>query len=358
MTLFLIVLIVFLCVWFSDVDKRSKRKYQKLEEEKQRNNINIPLQKEIEKKYFDLILDVLRKADKEKRLYAKSILDIIESTYDNYGIPYENETWLSGKTRTHYREDNYKEYKRDIYCNFGIDYDKLDKVDFFKNVSLEQLIFNEKNPIITKLACSDYLFGEPKSRKYFDETGIFIRACNLDTCEHYQEFYPSSACIKCSKYNTFLDYDCFGRCKAFTNTTAARLIAEFVYRATKKELYYLGYSYSRATRIKDTHNNIASTSVVINEKSDEKYPWLYKNPPLPSKKNKNQYNYTFAFEIVFYAAALAMFIILVVFAIIKPLPLTIVGIIVYILIVLAMFFSIYTALKFTKYRKSQKNTKK
>lgn len=288
MTLFLIVLIVFLCVWFNDADKRAKKKTQKIEEKKRQENINISLQDVIEKKYFDLILDALRKADRAKRLYLKEILDVIEFTYDKYGIPYEHETWLSGKTRTQYREDNYREYKKDTLLNFGFDYDKLDETEFFNHVSLEQLIFNDSALAITKFASSNYLIGEPNSRCFFDKSGKSIRTCSISTCEHHKDSYPSAKCMKCTEYTSFLDYDCSGRsekllgyfCGNRTRSTAVRLIAEFVSRATKKELYQLGYSYSFGRFDAKKHQQITSVPTQI-----EADIWMYKNPPINNKKS-------------------------------------------------------------------------
>ena len=385
MTLFLIVLIIFLFIWLDDVDKRTKAKNKKIEEEKQRNNVNIPLQDELEKKYFDIIMTNLRKADKKKRLFIKGILSVIESTYDNYKIPYEDEAWiLNKKTREQYRYKNYEEYRQDIRFNFGLKYDELGDEKFFNSVSLEQIVFNTENPLITKISNSNYLIDKSRSRKYLDDEGNVIRLCHLDVCEHYDDFSPGLACRKCSNCTTYLKYDGSGRCiKLFGDTTnptikpltSVRLISEFVRRATKKELYGLGYSYAWGRFNPNKHKKIAENSLnslyTVTSKSQSQstratdgiatndYKWMYGVPPSveKQKQSSNAKDYAIVFETISYVCGLTLLILLAVVAIRNLLP-PIVGIIVYILIVLTAFSCLWTALRCTRDRKTKKNAKK
>ena len=382
MTLCLIVLIVFLFIWLDDVDKRTKAKNKKIEEEKQRNNVNIPLQDELEKKYFDIIMTNLRKADKEKRLFIKGILSVIESTYDNYKIPYEDEAWiLNKKTREQYRDKNYEEYRQDIRFNFGLKYDELGDEKFFNSVSLEQIVFNTENPLITKISNSSYLIDKSKSRKYLDDEGNVIRLCHLDVCEHYDDFSPSLACQKCVNCTTYLEYDGSGRCtKLFGNTTqpaikpltSVRLISEFVRRATKKELYGLGYSYAWGRFDPNKHKQIAENSFnslnTVTSKSQNQsmrttdeiaandYEWMYGVPPSVEKqkqssnaKNRASIDFTKA---MFYILAIIMLTLSIVLNVIVG---NMIAIIIGVVLAIIGFFLLYSGLQ---YSKSKKNTKK
>lgn len=250
MTLLLIVLIVVAFVCMKDSSKRAEAKKKEANEEKQRNYVNVPLQDKLEKKYFIVMMNALRKADREKRIYRKEIINIIEKMYDKYGLVYENEDWLTGKTREQYRAQNYETYKRELHFAAA---DFEEDEDFFDKISLEQIIFCEDNPLIKKFAYSDYLFGKPDSTSFFDKNGELIKSCDLSSCEHYDDYYKKTCYRTClTNVGIALHYDATGRCDELRNRvayrTAVRLIDEFIVRATKKALMAIGgysYSYSR-----------------------------------------------------------------------------------------------------------------
>lgn len=267
-----------------------KQKDGRTEEQKQKENINVELQDELSKKYFDIMINALRKKDSEKRLYRKGIIDEIIATYDRYGIPFKYEGQLGGKTREQYRNEIYSEFKTEMIFlgGCGSDYNALSEEDFFKKYSLEQIIYNENdNPLFPQLVRSDYLFGKFSSTTFFDEECNVIRTCDLKSCEHYDDSGWGGKCYTCSHYAAYLQYDSTGRCKKFgtlSRTIASRLIAEFVYRATKKELYHRGYSYSDA---RVPPSKIAKKPDVKKALSfSENHPWMYKDPPSKERQHE------------------------------------------------------------------------
>lgn len=248
MTLFLIVLIIFLCVWFSD----SAKKKEIQEEKKKWENTNIPLQDKLEKEYLIKVISDIKNIDKEKRTGGYDLIEELESLYNNYDIPFQSSAY---ETPEKFR----------VWLQNGCSGAFIIKSE--TSFSIEEEIFGigEPHPFITH---PDLLFGVPKSRVWYDADGNKLLDSTL--------FYKNGT--------TRYDYDSAGRLQPpWCQNVVADAIGKLVDKLVKRDLFYQGYAYSGSR--KSTQQTKEDKQYLKKVKNDN--PWLF-SPPEKDQKNSKK----------------------------------------------------------------------
>ena len=225
MTLALIVLVVFLIVWFNQSAKIKGNKHT----HRKRTITNVPLQDELGAKNFKKIIDDLSALPSSNTLSGDSLMDAIESLYQEYDLPDRRTPEQRTTDRAKYlatissaREDE----------EYPMDDSKLPLIDRIWHYPFDA-------PLIDR---PDLLVGIPNT--IIEVDGI--------------------------KYK----YDHRGIPTNLYQSIPAKLVGDLKVLLTMRELDAAGYKYSWNRQAANWQR--AEIAAVQYKETNKKYPWLYR----------------------------------------------------------------------------------
>lgn len=261
MTLFLIVLIVFLCVWFSD----SAKKKEIQEEKKKWENVNIPLQDKLEKEYFVKIINDLRDIDKRLREQGYDLIEELEKLYNRYGIPFQRGFETPEAFRTYLQND----FHNGTYMiTYGDPFFTRELMEHFhlSPTPIEEEIFGFSAKPPAFITHPNLLFGTPNSKSWYDADGKKVISTDL--------LYHDGK-------KTQYEYDSSGRLTtpwAYSRITIA--IRMLITNLVRRDLYNQGYAYSDS---RNSTQKIKENEQYLKKVKNDN-PWLF-SPPEKDQKN-------------------------------------------------------------------------
>lgn len=261
MTLFLIVLIVFLCVWFSD----SAKKKEVQEEKRKWKNVNIPLQDKLEKEYLVKIMNDLQDIDERLRDQGYDLITELEKLYSRYGIPFQRGFETPEAFRT-YLQNGF--HNGTYMITYGDQFFTRERMEHFhlSPTPIEEEIFGFSAKPPAFITHPDLLFGTPNSKAWYDVDGKKVISKDL--------LYHDGS-------KTQYEYDSSGRLTTpwgYNRITIA--IRMLITNLVTRDLYNQGYAYSVSR--KSPEQRAQEERRVENVKKSN--PWLF-SPPEKDQKN-------------------------------------------------------------------------